>query len=155
MQRIAVQYSRVPLPFSEQLMDACLHYALPGNLRELQNFIKRYLVMADEAVAMRELRANQRRKPVSVAGFSELRVPPAASAQDSSATPADRARDLKFLVRNLKDETEIHAITRALAETNWNRKKAARLLHISYRNLLYKIVRHGITRMSQPDLTNP
>jgi two-component system, NtrC family, response regulator AtoC len=150
MQRIAVQYSRVPLPFSEQLMDACLHYAWPGNLRELQNFVKRYLVMADEAVAMRELHANQRRKPVSVAGFSELRVPPG-----SSAASADRARDLKFLVRNLKDETEIQAITRALAETNWNRKKAARLLHISYRNLLYKIGRHGITRISQATLTNP
>jgi two-component system, NtrC family, response regulator AtoC len=155
MQRIAVQYSRVPLPFSKQLMDACLHYAWPGNLRELQNFVKRYLVMADEAVAMRELRANQRRQPVSVAGFSELRVPRVASTQDSSTTPADRARDLKFLVRNLKDETEIQAISKALAETNWNRKKAARLLHISYRGLLYKIGRHGITRISQPDLTNP
>jgi hypothetical protein len=63
-------------------------------------------------------------------------------------TPQERARDLKFLVRNLKDETETQAITKALAETNWNRTRAARLLHISYRSLLYKIRQHTITRVS-------
>jgi len=150
MQRIAVQYSRMPLPFSARLMDACLHYAWPGNLRELQNFVKRYLVMADECMAIGELQANQRRKLVTVDTVPEPALQPA---PDSVFIPQERARDLKFLVRNLKDETEIQAITKALAETNWNRKRAARLLHISYRGLLYKIHQHAITRVSASQIT--
>ena len=51
MQRTAAQYSRAALPFSLRLMDACLQYAWPGNVRELHNFVKRYLVMADESMA--------------------------------------------------------------------------------------------------------
>jgi transcriptional regulator with GAF, ATPase, and Fis domain len=152
MHRIAVQYSRPPLPFSPRLMDACLHYAWPGNLRELQNFVKRYLVMADEIMAFGELQTNQRRKLVAVDVVPKSVLQSAPPAADSVLSPEDRARDLKFLVRNLKDETEIQAINKALAETNWNRKRAARLLHISYRGLLYKIRQHSITRLSAPEL---
>lgn len=148
MNRIAAQYSRSPLTFSPRLMEACLQYAWPGNLRELQNFIKRYLVMADENMAIGELHSNGRRRLVSVDTVSDPVVQPIATTSDRVMTPEESARDLKFLVRNLKDETEIQAITKALAETNWNRKRAARLLHISYRGLLYKIRQHGITRVS-------
>jgi len=153
MQRIAVQYSRAALPFSARLMDACLHYAWPGNLRELQNFVKRYLVMGDESMAIGELQADHRRKLVMVDTVSDPALQPAPPARDSVLSPEERARDLKFLVRNLKDETEIQAITKALAETNWNRKRAARLLHISYRGLLYKIHQHRITRVSASQIT--
>jgi DNA-binding NtrC family response regulator len=148
MQRIAVQYSRAPLPIPARLMEACLHYAWPGNLRELQNFVKRYLVMADESMALGELQSNPRRKLVTVDTVPEpaLRLTPPVA--DLVLNPEEHARDLKFLVRNLKDETEIQAITKALAETRWNRKRAARLLHISYRGLLYKIRQHAITRVS-------
>jgi len=145
MQRSAVQYFRAPLSFSAPLMDACLHYTWPGNLRELQNFVKRYLVMADESMAFGELQSKKRRKLVTVDAVPH---PPLQPAPDSVLTPQERARDLKFLVRNLKDETETQAITKALAETNWNRTRAARLLHISYRSLLYKIRQHTITRVS-------
>jgi DNA-binding NtrC family response regulator len=51
---------------------------------------------------------------------------------------------LKSLVRSVKDEAEMDAISRALAETNWNRKRAAQLLNISYKALLYKIRQYGI-----------
>jgi DNA-binding NtrC family response regulator len=149
MQRIAVEYSRTPLPFSKQLMDACLHYAWPGNVRELQNFVKRYLVMADEGMALGELQANQRRKLVKAVTVPDPAPQPAPLVADSVLSPEERARDLKFMVRNLKDETEIQAINTALAETNWNRKRAARLLHISYRGLLYKIRQHSITRINE------
>lgn len=153
MQRIAVQYSRQPLPFSTRLMDACLHYPWPGNLRELQNFVKRYLVMADEGMVLGDLQANQRRKLVPVETLPESGRQTTFPATDVKSTPEDRARDLKFLVRNLKDEAEIEAITKALAETSWNRKRAARLLHISYRGLLYKIRQHRITRVSASQVT--
>ncbi len=48
-------------------------------------------------------------------------------------------------LRSLRAETEIHAISRALEESGWNRKRAAKLLSISYRGLLYKIRQYNIT----------
>jgi len=47
---------------------------------------------------------------------------------------------------NAKDEAEAEAITKALEETNWNRKQAAALLKISYKALLYKIRQYGIAQ---------
>jgi len=54
----------------------------------------------------------------------------------------DPATDLSL--RSFRNEAEIHAINYALQQTGWNRKRAARLLSISYRSLLYKIRRHNI-----------
>ena len=48
-------------------------------------------------------------------------------------------------LRSFRDEAEIYAISCALKKTGWNRKRAARLLLISYRGLLYKIRAHNIT----------
>ena len=48
-------------------------------------------------------------------------------------------------LRSFRDEAEVHAISSALKQTGWNRKRAAQLLSISYRGLLYKIRRHNIT----------
>ena len=50
-------------------------------------------------------------------------------------------------MRGVKDEAEIIAITRALEQTNWNRKKAAGILKISYKALLYKIRQYEIQRV--------
>jgi len=53
------------------------------------------------------------------------------------------AEDLSL--RSFRNEAEVHAINYALEQTGWNRKRAAKLLSISYRSLLYKIRRHNIT----------
>src|SRR5271167_772657 len=55
MSRMSEQYARAPLPFSPELMQACLDYPWPGNLRELNNFVKRYLVLGDDKLAINEL----------------------------------------------------------------------------------------------------
>lgn len=52
-------------------------------------------------------------------------------------------------LRSFRNEAEIHAINYALQRTGWNRKRAAKLLSISYRSLLYKIRRHNIMRAVQ------
>ena len=54
---------------------------------------------------------------------------------------------------DLKDEAEMEAIAKALEQTNWNRKKAAALLQISYKALLYKIRQYDLQRM--PSSTAP
>jgi DNA-binding NtrC family response regulator len=145
MGRAATQYSRPILPFSSAMVEACLRYPWPGNLRELENFVKRYLVMGSEATAIAELGANGRHNQIA------LGVPLRPRAPDLESVSTDRQAQrmpLKGSLRTLKDETEVRAITRALEETHWNRKRAARLLKISYRGLLYKINQHGITRMA-------
>jgi len=153
MERMAAQYARRPVAFSRSLIDACLHYAWPGNLRELENFVKRYLVMGEETTAIAELLPEAGRKQTIA-----LAQPSIESANGKSEpAPANghsSSRNLKSMVRSLKDETEIQAITQALRETRWNRKRAARLLNISYRGLLYKIRQHGITRASGTEVSS-
>ena len=130
MARMAEQYARPPLPVSAELLQACLDYSWPGNLRELSNFVKRYLVLADEKAAISELRPK--------GDGAGAVVNPAG--QEASAA----AGGLKSLARSAKDEAEAEAISRALEETNWNRKRAAALLKISYKALLYKIRQYGL-----------
>jgi two-component system response regulator AtoC len=130
MARYAGRYARTPLPLSPGLVDACVRYSWPGNLRELENFVKRYLILGDESLVRSELEAR-----------AEDRGTTAETAKTESGTPPG---GLKSLVRSVKDGAEIEAISRALETTNWNRKRAARLLNISYKALLYKIRQYGI-----------
>lgn len=135
MGRFAVRYGRAPLPLTPGIIEACTQYSWPGNLRELENFVKRYLILADEASALDELKSK-------VNGES----PPASAGMKARG---ENSEDLKSLVRGLKDEAEMEAISRALERTNWNRKEAARLLNISYKALLYKIRQYGIAQDDQ------
>jgi two-component system, NtrC family, response regulator AtoC len=48
-------------------------------------------------------------------------------------------------LRSLRVEAEIEAIRRTLEFTGWNRRRAAQLLSISYRGILYKIRQHNLT----------
>lgn len=138
MTRLSEQYARPPLPFSPELLLACANYPWPGNLRELGNFIKRYLVLGDEKLAINEL---QPRSDGSGAQFD-----PAVPRGATEATSSNGAGGLKSLARSAKDEAEAEAIAKALDETNWNRKQAAALLQISYKALLYKIRQYGIAQ---------
>jgi len=72
---------------------------------------------------------------------AEQPVGPAAAARHESALVGGR-----LTLRTLRAETEMQAISQALEQTGWNRKRAAQLLSISYRGLLYKIRQHNITR---------
>lgn len=134
MSRMSESYARPPLPLSKALMEACLRHSWPGNLRELSNFIKRYLVLGDEMLAASELQP----RPDSGGG--------AHADGRSAAASAEAGGGLKSLSRTAKDEAEAEAIARALEETNWNRKQAAVLLQISYKALLYKIRQYGIAQ---------
>src|SRR5712692_4966421 len=134
MARMSEQYARPPLPLSQPLLQACQDYSWPGNLRELSNFIKRYLVLGDETLAVSEL---QPRPDGGGGTHADGR---------SAVASAESAGGLKSLSRNAKDEAEAEAIARALEETNWNRKQAAARLQISYKALLYKIRQYGIAQ---------
>src|SRR6266852_5424192 len=133
MSRMSERYARSPLPLTQVLLAACHEYSWPGNLRELSNFVKRYLILGDEKLAVAELNPKND-------------SPGGAHGEYGAKVSADQAGGLKSLARNAKDEAEADAITKALEETNWNRKQAAALLQISYKALLYKIRQYGIAQ---------
>jgi len=138
MGRMAARYSRLEVPFTPSLIEACLQHPWRGNMRELENFVKRYLVMGDESQALNELQAPPCHRHVPVPVSAVISLPENSQEQE---------RNLKLQIHSLKVEAEIEAITKTLTETKWNRKRAARLLNISYRGLLYKIREYGITRL--------
>jgi DNA-binding NtrC family response regulator len=130
MTRMAEQYARPQLPLSPSLLEACQRHSWPGNLRELNNFLKRYLILGDENLAAAELQPRQ-----DGGGGTHA---------DSGSRGNESSGGLKSLARSAKDEAEGEAIRQALEQTNWNRKQAAGLLQISYKALLYKIRQYGI-----------
>jgi DNA-binding NtrC family response regulator len=60
--------------------------------------------------------------------------------------------DPHFSLRSLRAEAEVYAISRTLEYTGWNRRRAAQLLSISYRGILYKIRQHNLTPSSAREL---
>jgi two-component system response regulator AtoC len=100
-------------------------YSWPGNVRQLENLIKRYVVMGSDDVILSELLQTNDRDT-----FSDLSF--------------DGPVSLKKLTRQTVRKLESRIILSALHANNWNRKKAARALDISYRALLYKLKEVGI-----------
>jgi len=127
MNNLARQFGKNALPISEKLVQECMRYAWPGNLRELGNLVKRYLVLEDENQVLDELQMKGKE----------------GSVEDGASSSGYGG--LKALVRSLKDDAEAREIQRALDDSNWNRKVAAMDLNISYKALLYKIKQHGLS----------
>jgi two-component system response regulator AtoC len=169
MNRLSRHYDLQSRSFSPAILEGCKAHLWPGNLRELENFVKRYLVVGDEELALREL---QRKLEASSETLSETMEIVAASASAASSLPnGARSRGfsaeknsngndkssvheepsaespysgLRSLLQSVKGETEKNAIVSALEQTRWNRKSAARLLRVSYRTLLYKIQQYHL-----------
>lgn len=129
--RYAADYDREPAGFSRKLQVACMEYPWPGNVRELQNFAQRLLIQGDEQQAIVELqgceRSGEAQRVVSAAGAKEV-----------------ASLDLKQLARELKSKAEKPTIEKALQDTRYNRKAAARQLKISYKGLLLKLREYGL-----------
>src|SRR5208337_432186 len=109
----------------KHLLDAAVNYPWPGNLRELENFVKRYVILEDDEGSLREL--------VEMSATRQRTSP-----RQETQAPRE-PQGLKALVRGLKDEAEMEAIADALEKTRWCRKDAAKMLGISYKALLYKM----------------
>jgi DNA-binding NtrC family response regulator len=136
-QQLATAHNLEPVQFSPRMIATCVAYHWPGNLRELGNFVKRYLVMRDEAAAVADLESK-------IPGYFAPPVPARVSNVTATTSP-----DLKSMVRGLKDQAEMQAIRETLSETKWNRRIAAARLNISYKALLYKIRQYNLAAPAQ------
>lgn len=142
MNRLSRHYALTARSFSPAVLSACQFYSWPGNLTELESFVKRYLVAGDESQAIRELD----RKADAMPTVNYLSMGAGVTLESlGNGTSTDHESSLKSLVQSVKGETERNAIATALETTRWNRKAAARLLRVSYRTLLYKIQQYHMT----------
>jgi DNA-binding NtrC family response regulator len=124
LQKYSQKFAKTAQAPSKHLLDAAANYPWPGNLRELENFVKRYVILEDDQGSLHEL--------IEMSAMRQ-RTSPRAEA------PVQKEQGLKALVRGLKDEAETEAIADALEKTRWCRKDAAKMLGISYKALLYKM----------------
>jgi len=113
---------------SPNLMDAFLRYDWPGNVRQLENSVKRYLILPDMNM-----------------NVSELKEQPAQPSEAPLVTkPKADSMSLKDVGNRAAEQAERELVLRVLEETSWNRKQAARRLNICYKALLNKLKRWQI-----------
>jgi len=133
--RFNVQYGRtVEIP--QDTVRVFLDYQWPGNIRELENAVKRIVVLGSARPVHLEIVANVSRgaKPAT----------PAMAVATAATVNPDAMISLKEIARQAARDAERVAIKEVLDRVHWNRAKAARLLQISYKALLYKIVQCGL-----------
>ena len=109
---------------SSELTKALELYEWPGNLRELANLMKRYVIVASEEALAIELQSKDQERQVR----SEL-----------ATITADHSISLKRLTKAVVKHFEYCTIMRVLEACNWNKRAAARALNISYRTLQYRM----------------
>jgi two-component system response regulator AtoC len=140
MHKLARYYGLPPREFSPSSLAACQNHSWPGNLKELETFVKRYLVAGDKELALSGLESNAPSNGnESHRQTLRLAVAPREHEEVEPNGDAPLPKSLKSLIQSVKVETERNAIAAALEKTGWNRKAAARLLGVSYRTMLYKI----------------
>jgi two-component system response regulator AtoC len=119
------KYNARARAISNELMGILQKYHWPGNIRELENLMKRYVILGNEEAISGDL----------VSREQEYFNP---------EIPIDGPISLKKITRQAVRELERKVILKVLQANHWNRKQAARALSISYRALLYKIRDAGL-----------
>jgi len=131
LDKFSKKYNKKTPPLSERMTKLLLQHRWSGNVRELENVLQRYVVLRDENAIIGELTP-------SVNNPSEV----------EQGTPVEEKKEwvsLKDVHREAVLRAEAEVIRKALDKTNWNRKKAAVLLNISYKALLYKMKARGLS----------
>jgi two-component system, NtrC family, response regulator AtoC len=136
--RFSAQYGRnVDIP--AETVRVFVEYHWPGNIRELENAVKRIIVLGSARTVHQEIVGNLNRglRP-------SVSAPNPFAPASTAASAPDAPVSLKDIARQAAREAERVAIKEVLDRVHWNRAKAARLLQISYKALLYKIVQCGL-----------
>jgi two-component system response regulator AtoC len=120
------QHARIfctqPQPLSRRVLRLMQKFDWPGNIRQLDNLIRSYVLMGNEDALITELLDDERPTPHD---FADIDV--------------SQPLSLKQITKQATHELEHQIILKVLKAHNWNRQKTAKWLKISYRSLLYKI----------------
>jgi DNA-binding NtrC family response regulator len=133
LNKFSQKYQKKPKPAGEALMKALMAHSWPGNIRELQNILQRHVVLGDEEEIIGELGSSTKKEEIPPDLREELPLPP-------------NQPSLKQVNKDAARRAEARIIMKALEMTHFNRKKAAQLLNVSYKSLLYKIKECGIQK---------
>jgi len=125
------------IPLSDKMMEAFSQHYWLGNVRELENVIQRLVVLGNEKAIIEELTPAAQEDPIP--GTKQKMVPA------KKIWPS-----LKEVHQEASKKAESEIMLKALEMTNWNRKKAADILKISYKALLYKIKEAGLDKRFIP-----
>jgi DNA-binding NtrC family response regulator len=156
------KYRQGAMVFSDEVLRRFVDYDYPGNVRELENLVRRLVVLRDEKYVLDELAAAISRRPAMQSqlqqgsaggslppanqGLTMHSTPPAAPVAPAQVVPVGAETvSLKDIARQAALRAEREAIGAMLSRTNWNKRKAAARLQISYKALLYKIKDCGLT----------
>ena len=154
MERYSEHYNRPPVALTDETLRLFDAYDWPGNIRELENLIKRSIVLGSDESLRRELTATLAARTLRTGPIPMLQTPaapptpiptvrhieaPAALATAVPVAPLVLNGSLKDIARHAAREAERELIYRTLQQTRWNRREASEILGISYKALLYKI----------------
>ena len=167
LRRYTRMYNREPTKLSPMLLELFLNYSWPGNVRELENNVKRFIILGNESQLITELQRKQETgQYTAVPDDSPSREPEAVtsppprntgrvSTKEAASDAAGKGGDphkwslsekptLKEVAKIAQRNAERGLIEKVLQQTRWNRRKAAQILDISYKALLYKIKDCGL-----------
>jgi transcriptional regulator with PAS, ATPase and Fis domain len=157
--RYARRYNRPQRQLSPELSQLFQSYEWPGNIRELENMIKRIVILQDESLVVREMS----RTPRSAVAYVAAGVgDPSVVAEEPDDLEADGADEeappevpvatapagsrLADVAKAAAVKAERAIIEETLKQVRWNRRRAAEQLGVSYKTLLNKIKECGISR---------
>jgi two-component system response regulator AtoC len=151
LKKYSVQYNKPSAEISPETMRLFMDYDWPGNIRELENVVKRVVVLGSEAPIRKEITQTIAAAPLeALVPAAVPGVPVAPPTPTSVAAAAAEAGNysLKDISRTAAREAERELIFKMLQQTHWNRKETAEILGISYKALLYKIKESGLDKAS-------
>ena len=120
------KFEREASPFSDEMLQGFTHQEWRGNIRELENLVARYAILGGLDPVTTDRGWKRPSAPLKVS--------------------VDGTVSLKHIAKQAIREMESNVILQVLRENKWNRRKAANVLNISYRALIYKIQEAGLSQ---------
>jgi two-component system, NtrC family, response regulator AtoC len=139
LHKYSEQYGKQQPPFSDHAVSRILEYSWPGNIRELENLVKRYVIVGNEAQITRELSKPILSSPSSPRPAESTKAPAVVAFPSTGSKETPETPSLLEIGKRAAMQAEREAIERVLAQTHWNRRQAAKILKVSYKALLNKL----------------
>jgi transcriptional regulator with PAS, ATPase and Fis domain len=132
LSKFSEKYQKRANPLPGSLIKAFRSHNWLGNVRELENLVQRYVVLGNEEGIIAEINL-----------LNKEEIP---NDKNDGSLPAMKPPSLKDVHREAVRKAESEVIYKAMERSNWNGKKAAVMLDVSYKSLLNKVKEYGVAR---------